>query len=433
MKSDPRKDLYEDGSTEAVNPADYARLTEKHLAGGKFDHDQASHGYRYGANMSYSRLRRMARQDPARFADYKDRARARAAGGSSKPAGPVRLGSAEDVQQVMQRLNAVLAEMDAEKQSNRAEREAGMKKLEELWEKRSAAHEKALLMREAGLTGDELKPYNDEVERWNREWSELNDKLYIDPFDLGKKVRAKYEKKMHEAAYLPAEARGEIEHEFLPIYDRSTAASPAEFAFEGTEKYALSQGIEFMNRMVHKDLMHTRLDVRPNGSGPPNYRMGSQYVTHNEAVMGRSRSVSQKLYGPEGAYINKTGKKAQYLARAMVHEAGHHVELTNPSVNERLVAWLRENTVPRYGYGDPRDPGVRWTGFHYRERKKGQPAFEDSYMGKTYHFDLANPGKWHTELLSQGLDLFFTDPIQLVKEDPGFFAFLLSVIRGGGV
>ena len=52
--------------------------------------------------------------------------------------------------------------------------------------------------------------------------------------------------------------------------------------------------------------------------------------------------------------------------------------------------------------------------------------FIDKYMGKFYK-DGA------TEILSMGLQMFYTNPVALAKQDPEYFDFIYSVVRMGNI
>jgi len=49
--------------------------------------------------------------------------------------------------------------------------------------------------------------------------------------------------------------------------------------------------------------------------------------------------------------------------------------------------------------------------------------FLSPYMGKIYR-------DGSTEILSMGLQMFYQNPIKLAREDPDYFDFILTVIRG---
>jgi len=105
--------------------------------------------------------------------------------------------------------------------------------------------------------------------------------------------------------------------------------------------------------------------------------------------------------------------------RVAVHELGHHIEFRNPEVKARAIAFLDRRTA-----GESARPLAEITNnSNYRAGEVAQAdRFPSPYMGKRY-----NDGS--TEIISMGLEYFYSDPLKLAKDDPDYFMFMYDVLR----
>jgi hypothetical protein len=105
--------------------------------------------------------------------------------------------------------------------------------------------------------------------------------------------------------------------------------------------------------------------------------------------------------------------------RVAAHEFGHHIEFRNPEVKRRATEFLDRRTA-----GETARPLAEITNnSNYRAGEVAQSdKFINPYMGKRY-----NDGS--TEIISMGLEYFFSDPLKLAKDDPDYFMFMYDVLR----
>ena len=112
--------------------------------------------------------------------------------------------------------------------------------------------------------------------------------------------------------------------------------------------------------------------------------------------------------------------------RTAVHEFGHWIEVSFPQVRSKVVAFLRKRTR---GESLVRLMDL-FPDANYDALEKTRPdKFYSAYVGKDYgSYGVAS--KQLTEVLSMGLELFFTDPVAFYRADPEHFRLILSIVRG---
>jgi len=105
--------------------------------------------------------------------------------------------------------------------------------------------------------------------------------------------------------------------------------------------------------------------------------------------------------------------------RVAVHELGHHIEFRNPEVKARAAAFLDRRTAGE----DARPLAEITNNSNYRAGETAQSdKFISPYMGKRY-------ANGDTEIISMGLEYFYSDPLKLAKDDPDYFMFMYDVLR----
>ena len=99
---------------------------------------------------------------------------------------------------------------------------------------------------------------------------------------------------------------------------------------------------------------------------------------------------------------------------ALVHELGHAVEMNNPIVKAKAVAFLEART---------KGEKAIWLGKPYGpDEVIKKDKFMEAYMGKQYG--------GATEIISIGLQKMYEDPYKFAKADPGYFDFIWKIARG---
>jgi len=111
-------------------------------------------------------------------------------------------------------------------------------------------------------------------------------------------------------------------------------------------------------------------------------------------------------------------------ATSMLHEMGHWLEERDHGVFQKAKAFLLSRTQ--------KDPAQKMADLKpdrgYAEYEITRPdRFIDPYVGRAY----VEPGVGHyaTEIVSMGMELFFTDPGQFARDDPGHFDFIYNLMR----
>jgi len=107
-------------------------------------------------------------------------------------------------------------------------------------------------------------------------------------------------------------------------------------------------------------------------------------------------------------------------AGVIAHETGHWMEFHNKDLNRKC----REFLAKRTGGEIARKLKNIEPNLGYAPSEIARPdKFLSPYMGKIYR-------DGSTEILSMGLQMFYQNPIKLAREDPDYFDFILTVIRG---
>jgi hypothetical protein len=125
------------------------------------------------------------------------------------------------------------------------------------------------------------------------------------------------------------------------------------------------------------------------------------------------------------------GYSTKYTAEVAAHEIGHHVELAIPGLADKAAAFRDYRT----GSEPPTRLNTLPGGDHYRESEIGKKddfdrVFDGStnayYVGKSYG---AAPGT-STEIVSMGLEQLYRDPVKFAQNDPEYFQWLVTNLRG---
>ncbi len=111
--------------------------------------------------------------------------------------------------------------------------------------------------------------------------------------------------------------------------------------------------------------------------------------------------------------------------QTVIHEIGHWVENNAPGLRDRIFRFYEQRTQ--------REPLVslsQATGqaYGWNERTRVD-RFVNPYMGKDY-VNRRTGKRYGTEILSMGLEMFYSEPLRLAREDPEYFDFVFAAIRG---
>ena len=106
-------------------------------------------------------------------------------------------------------------------------------------------------------------------------------------------------------------------------------------------------------------------------------------------------------------------------ARTMIHEMGHWLENRDPKIAKRVQSFLARRTR-----GETAQKLSVLTGDSaYKAYEVAKPdKFMDAYVGKVYGTG--------SEVISMGLQYMFSGAAKFAKQDPDFFDFMISVLRG---
>jgi len=145
----------------------------------------------------------------------------------------------------------------------------------------------------------------------------------------------------------------------------------------------------------------------------PLYESETVEYGHMERIMmiddGRAFEQGGNVYLSSSSY-----------AKAVIHELGHTLEAKDPLIHS-MTSDFRRSRIQ----GERAEQLRTVTGKAYGESEYTyKDDFIDPYMGKNY-----NGGQ--TEILSMGLELFYTNPVKFAREDPEMFDFIYAVVRVG--
>ena len=121
--------------------------------------------------------------------------------------------------------------------------------------------------------------------------------------------------------------------------------------------------------------------------------------------------------------LNTHPKSPSKLSRGL-HESMHWLEDFNPHVHKRCVEFLEHRCK-----GETPQSLRRLTGLRYRPYEKARPDnFFNPYCGKDYIDE--NGNRYATEILSMGVEQMLKGPAAFAKQDPEYFNFVVSVLKG---
>lgn len=122
-------------------------------------------------------------------------------------------------------------------------------------------------------------------------------------------------------------------------------------------------------------------------------------------------------YDNSGVYLPPINRRST----VMVHELGHWLEDRDPDVHTKAVTFLKGRTG-----GEVSKPLRTLTGNPgYRDSEWARKnKFLDPYMGKMY------PRQHATEIVSMGMEYFYSRPVEFATKDPGYFDFMYNLVRG---
>ncbi|MDD2444862.1 MAG: minor capsid protein [Caldisericia bacterium] len=113
-------------------------------------------------------------------------------------------------------------------------------------------------------------------------------------------------------------------------------------------------------------------------------------------------------------------------ARTVIHEYGHHIEFKGRAAMEESLRFYRARTK-----GEPLRRLTDITGsVGYRSDEVTRvDKFIDPYMGKFYG---RGESMAATELVSMGIEMLYSDPVKLARQDPEYFVWIVNVVKGRG-
>lgn len=229
-------------------------------------------------------------------------------------------------------------------------------------------------------------------------------KLYFASSDEDKRRRAEIEAAIKPLHTEFLAVRGQIDK---ALEARNAAArallyvdDPASFrvAFgsklDEKRRSAIERGLDEFRRLVSADVLSTdkTLTVKAGGGGRSHYPWGSDTIAI--ATAGRSTTT--------------------------VHELGHWLEEVNPGLHDKIMEFYDRRTAGEKLITMNKALG----GTGYRASEKTRPdKFVHPYMGKDYQ-------RKGSEILSMGLEMFYSDPHTLATKDPEYFDFIYNLVRG---
>jgi len=199
---------------------------------------------------------------------------------------------------------------------------------------------------------------------------------------------------MREVLYLPEDRRSSVPWEAQGTTKKMNAE--------------IERGMDVYNKMVDKNVSGFQDTVRFNG-----LKKGEGYFSGSDR--------SYHLDG-QGIFLSKSAN-----ATTVMHELGHHLETSNINVLERAADFVTRRTR-----GEVPQPMREVTrNNNYRSDEFTRPdKFLNAYMGKVYQ--AAAGWIMATEITSMGLELFFSDPLKLARQDPDYFDEIFAILRGLG-
>lgn len=144
--------------------------------------------------------------------------------------------------------------------------------------------------------------------------------------------------------------------------------------------------------------------------------MGAEVTwSKNDPRPGKNVDSGRAYAHKKTAFLSKSD-----LQRVVIHELGHTLENNDPIIKAQVRDFYNRRTQ-----GERVESLAQITGKAYGlQEVTKKDKFIAPYMGKVYYTG-------HTEILSMGLELFYTDPLRFAREDPEMFDFIYSVVRVG--
>lgn len=105
----------------------------------------------------------------------------------------------------------------------------------------------------------------------------------------------------------------------------------------------------------------------------------------------------------------------------VVHELGHWLESQDPNIHQAALAFLSRRTA-----GETPQPLARLQPtYGYAPDEMAKPdKFKQPYVGKIY------PDNAATEIVSMGVEQMYTNPARFAREDPDYFDWTYTLLRG---
>jgi len=129
--------------------------------------------------------------------------------------------------------------------------------------------------------------------------------------------------------------------------------------------------------------------------------------------------TNRSYYWKNVVYVNKYSS-----IETIIHELGHHLELSNKSIFEKAISFYKRRTK-----NSILESLKHLTGENYSsDEKTRKDDFMHPYMGKEY---LDKNGEiLATEIISMGIQYLYADPLAFANGDPDFFDFIIEILAG---
>lgn len=145
-------------------------------------------------------------------------------------------------------------------------------------------------------------------------------------------------------------------------------------------------------------------------------RLVSADVAPARAVFFTDADSGRSSYNPASKFVKLDANADNKM---VVHELGHWLEDHNPEVHRKTLEFYNRRTQ-----GEP----LEWMGPGFdRSEVTRKDRFVHPYMGKYY---LDGGQQVATEIVSMGLEYFYSQPYKLATEDPDMFDFIFNLVRG---
>lgn len=357
---------------------EYPGDTLKHLSG---THNQARHAWRYGGNegsTAPARRSMSATPNKAEREEYKKRARQKLGMPEKPERKPGETGKKPD------------------KQNPTDPKEAMRQKAVQARERLEAIENKY---------GNKIAVLDGEMATLEGERNRLSKELIDSSPDKRMEMVGQLQTKIDEVYNKQKEINTARYEQTLETRHSLRADNYSDVRVEGRNRFgkgdrrgaAIDDGVEGFTRLVDKSVV-------PDGAAA------------NFKKAGRGRA---------SAWQNDINMTTSTGPKTVVHELGHWLENNNPAVRDAAYRFLERRTQgePDRWLGDI--TGVRSYG---RSERAKADRFISAYMGKQY-FDRSGR-RYGSEILSMGLEMFYSDPVKLARQDPEYFDFIYGIVRG---